>query len=321
MRVCGVGLVAIVLLSWATGAAAREGDGALGLILSPHDGAPALVLRGGSFEAVLRERAELRLRSEGAPLALETAWRELPGDRVGATCTVPMEAEAGVYRLEAVAESGSGSDGTGRSVFVYEAFPEQYRIAHVGDAAVDVAALNASGAELALFTGNLTERAEADEFRSFLKGLEGCTIPTFVSPGVHDGAGRTFERFFGPAIYAFKFGEDGFLCFDTKGSGAGDELGAEVGALQRLRRGIKASRWSIGFTHRYGPELGMRSQLVLFSDNPLDCLIVSHGPLNKAGEGITGWGKTRVRGTPTGSEGALRLFEIAPSGLQPVEGR
>ena len=50
-----------VLLPWI--AQAREPDGSLGLIVTPNDGMPALVLPGESFAAEIAGKADLILRA------------------------------------------------------------------------------------------------------------------------------------------------------------------------------------------------------------------------------------------------------------------
>ncbi|MBN2311270.1 MAG: hypothetical protein JXR94_19990, partial [Candidatus Hydrogenedentes bacterium] len=57
-------LAGIILISLAAAAAARDPEGALALIRSPHNGAPAIVQPGGAFTVSLAEQAGIRLVGE-----------------------------------------------------------------------------------------------------------------------------------------------------------------------------------------------------------------------------------------------------------------
>ena len=311
-------------------ALARQADGTLGLIITPNSGRPALVLAGGEFEAVLTEKARLRLRSGDETVALETTWRDLAGGRVRATCRIPVGLDPGAYELEAV--SDSGSDRSGRAVYVYDAFDESYTVAHVTDSHIGAAGnpartltrifarLNEAEVDLVLITGDLTEKGRADEFKRFLDVLGTCDAPTFVSPGEHDRKGHGYESFFGPATYAFRFGPDGYLGFDTSATPPIPDFVEEVALLQRLRRQIKAARWTMGFTHRYETHMGMRSQLVLFVDNPLDFLAVGHLHRElEPGEELIPWKRTKAFPTPAAIDGAYRIVEVREEGPVPAE--
>lgn len=70
----------LLLLMLAGVAEAREPEGTLGLIQTPNNGMPAVLLPGQSFDAVLCARADLKLVSDKEyPLTVE--YSDLPGGR------------------------------------------------------------------------------------------------------------------------------------------------------------------------------------------------------------------------------------------------
>jgi predicted phosphodiesterase len=321
--------LAILVLALAHFAAARDDDGTLGLVRTPNNGMPAMVLAGENFEVDAAAQATLHLAAgDGTRLAMYAEWNELPGGRWRAVCTVPASATPGAYALEAAA--GENQDVTARAVYVMEEMPAYYVIAHLTDTHVGsnrhprsagaifadlIAAVNESETTFAAITGDLTESGEPDEFRAFLDVLDTCAKPTFVVPGNHDRAGLHYAHFFGPMTYRFRFGDDGYLAFDTKDFIMADELGGQDADLQRFRRELKASRWTVGLTHRYVQMMGMRSQLTLFVDNPLDALLFGHYHSAEAPPiAQMPWGKTLPILTPAAVDGHLRYIDMTARG-------
>ena len=311
-----------------TAAAARAPDGTLALIETPNNGIPAIVVPGQRFEATLARQAATMTLEGTKTISMETTWAPLPGGKMRATCSVPADTPAGVYALAATA--GDRTDRTLRSVYVRSAFPENYVIAHLSDAHIGsnrhprtaeaivldvVAAVNKSEADFVLITGDLTENGEPTQFRSFLTVLDTCSLPTFVCAGNHDRKGLNYEDFFGPDTYMFRFGEDGYISFDTKDRSTAPEWGAQDADLEVFRRAIKHSRWAIGFSHRYEMGQGMRSQLILFVDNPLDRLIFGHW--HRHGESVVPWGTTHYTSTPAAVNGFLRYFDVSAESVKP----
>lgn len=308
---------------------AREADGALGLIRMPNNGVPAIAAPGGSFEAVLEREADLALVGESGAIPLEVIWSDLPGGRKSAFCAVPESTAVGAYALEA--HTPGGADRNERAVFLYAHFPDYYVVAHLTDTHVGstrharaaevvfadlVRVVNDSDATFAVITGDLTDSGSPDQFRAFLRVLDTCRLPTFVQPGNHDREGTHYEKFFGPLTYMFRFGYDGFLAFDTKDYLMADELGRQDADLQLLRRAIKPCRWTVGLTHRYEQMMGMRSQLILFVDEPLDALVFGHFHReNTPEEAIAPWGKTQMIMTPAAVDGWLRFIDMTISGV------
>ena len=327
-RFCGL------LLILCGAAAAREPDGTLGLLQAPHNGMPSMVRAGQNFEALLLEQADLTLIGvDGVAHQVEAQWSQRSDGRHRAVCTVPAIA-SGSYALQA--KTSSLTDTNVRAVFLRDDFPEYYVFAHVSDTHVgsnrnlesymDInravfAAVNASEAAFCLVTGDVTEGGEAAQFREFIEVLDTCTLPTFVVSGNHDRQALHYEHFFAPLAYSFSFGADGYLGFDSKDFITADSLGPQDGALQRLRREIKPSRWSIGFSHRYESNQGMRSQLTLFLDDPLDWLVFGHWHReNTAEQQTVPWGATRITVVPAAINGAYRLIDVFHGkGLVPRE--
>ncbi|MDP7638253.1 MAG: metallophosphoesterase [Candidatus Hydrogenedentes bacterium] len=307
---------------------ARDLDGPLGIITTPNDGMPALVLRGESFPAETTSKAGLLLRSDKAEFPIEPVWTELVTGRFVAACKIPTGVEPGTYSL--VARSGETEDTNFRAVFVYESFPDTYTVAHITDTHIGsnrhprssgaifadiVDAVNAKAPDLVLVTGDLTEDGDPKQFQSFVSLLNRIEAPTFVCAGDHDRQGRNYEAYFGKVSYAFRFGPDGYLAFDSKDYVVADGLRTEEAELQRLRRSIKASRWSIGFTHRYEPSMGILAQLILFVETPLDFLVFGHWHRENGSEEIAvPWGNTVMRVTPAAIDGRLRYVDIGPKG-------
>ncbi|HOF39904.1 MAG TPA: metallophosphoesterase [Candidatus Hydrogenedentes bacterium] len=310
-------------------AGARNTDGVLDLIITPNNGVPAIIAPGESFEATLTRRADLRLAGmEGELLALEPDWTALPGGMHRAICTTPEMLATGTYALEAVADGRT--DTNIRAVFVTRPM-QDYPVIHLTDVHIGkanrdpapetvfrnlVEHINGIHAAFVLITGDLTEQGRPEEFRTFLDVLDTCVLPTFVCAGNHDRRALNYEETFGPLVYSFRYGPDGYLVFDTKDIIIADPLDTQMGELQRLRRAIKPSRWSIGASHRYDPSMSMRSQLVLFVDDPLDYLLFGHWH-RESQEKRVPWGTTPVVVTPAALDGAWRLILVAQTGIFP----
>ncbi len=325
-----IGLVACEMAS------ARNIDDTLGMIVTPNNGLPALILPGGEFEVTLKDASEeevrLTLEQEGDQYPLTAEWRNAPGERRIATCTAPESIPVGTYSIWA--RTDTREDHIIRSVYVRKSFPEYYVLAHVTDVHIGkksdrvrtpeeinlevFKAVNESEASFALVTGDVTEVSEPDEFRRFIKVLNTCTLPTFVCVGNHDRELRNYQAFFGPLTYAFFHGRDGYLLFDTKDFRVADTLGNQDGLLEIYRQALKPARWSIGVAHRYEPMMGIRSQLTLFVDNPLDYMLYGHTHREpRSNEGKVRWGTTELIMTPAAIDGRMRLIDVSAQGLRP----
>jgi hypothetical protein len=327
MRACAVLLVFAACMS----ASARQDDGALGVIVSPHNARPAVVEPGQTFEAVLETEAELVLRQGEIKLPLDVRWRSLPGGKASGWCGLPAKVPPGAYDLEAT--GGSVADRNLRAVYVLEALPETYAVAHIADPCLGlnagnrpsqevfrdlVAAANSSGAALIVITGDLVEQPDRDRLKAFLDILDNATVPTYVCPGGAQEWRPLYEAYLGPLTFTFVFGLDAYLAFRTENGLANPTAGAQDSLLEVCRGRIKPARWSIGVSQRYQQAMPMRSQLVLFVDDPLDCLIA--GQTTEADKekkyGIP-WGRTALIETPPAADGAFRLIDVTAQGVEP----
>ncbi len=321
-------LVALCALLLTPNAPARNADGTLNVIQTPNNGVPALLEKAGNFEALLTRRGALHLERDGQSIPLECAWNEQADGQFRAQCTVPASAAPGAYALRWTGDSGE--DRNLRAVHVWDKFPEYYTIAHVTDTHLGkrpdsedanlrvFQAVNESEAVLTMVTGDLSEGGEMEQFQAVLRVLDSCRMPTFVCPGNHDRKDNNYALFFGSLCYAFRFSRDGYIAFDTKDYVTGSELGPQDGLLHHHRRAIKDARWAIGLTHRYESSQGMRSQLTLFVDDPLDYLLWGHRHRENAGDEKTvPWGTTPIRITPAAISGRWRLVDITEQGPRP----
>jgi len=328
--------VALVILAASLAcisAAARQPDGTLGLIRTPNNGIPAIVAPGGQFDVVVQQRAELRLLAEQDGPPLEIQWADLPGGLARARCTVPSDAAPGTYSV--IATAGDDTDRNDRAVYVRNGFPDYYVAAHLTDTHIGsdrhprpaadifrdaVNAANRSEAAFVVISGDLTENGQMDQFRQFMALMDECKLPTLVCPGNHDRDGLIYEQVFGPLTYGFLFGKDGYLVFDTKDYVTADDLDAQNADLEVLRQQIKPCRWAIGVTHRYEPAQSLRSQLILFVDNPLDHLMFGHQHRARENDPkLVPWKTTPMTMTPATVDGFMRLYDISDKEVRPRE--
>ena len=306
----------------------RDLDGRLGPILSPNNARPALVLKGGSFEVQARSRVELQLTSDAAPLPIETIWVRLPNGIFQGTSKLPPDVAPGTYALET--NTKDFEDTNRRSVYVYEEFPETYRIAHLSNLRAgaesgrdenvlrSITAINVSKAAIVLITGDLTDGGTPEQFVRALDLLNECGAPTFVCPGPAEIVSERALEYLGPTPFAFRFGPDGYLGHFTAESSGWDPTGAS-GRLHRLRRLIRSARWSVGFTNRYDPHGNVRDHLVLFRDDPLDFLICALQAEGRTGEFEIPWGGAIGYAADGARRGAVQLFEVDSSGVALVD--
>jgi predicted phosphodiesterase len=310
---------------------ARQPDAALGLIITPSNCIPTLTQPGGSFVAVLKKDVPLILKQGEESFPLQVSWTALPEGGGKADCTLPTDLSPGVYSL--LAQQEDSTEENTRAVYVYDAFPDHYTFAHLTDVHIGkdrstpnssdetfrkiLTAVNASEAAFVVITGDITENGESEQFQRFLKVLDTCTLPTLLSAGNHDRDALNYEAYIGPLAYVFRFGEDGYLTFDTKDFRIADDLNPQNTLLEQYRRQIMSCRWAIGLTHRYDFTMGMRSQITLFVDNPMDYVIYGHYHRENE-EALLPWGTTKRIATPAAINGSYRFIEVSPKKLVPA---
>jgi len=317
-------LVMLCLAFLSTGAQAREADGRLGLLLLPNDARPALVLAGQSFVVVAREQAELALKSISGTFDVRTRWIRLPSGLHEGVGRVPPGAPPGMYTLEGV--SDGTKDRNFRSVFVYESFPETYRVAHLSNLRIgsetgrdtrifqSTKAINEADVAIVLVTGDLTNAGTPKQYAQALDLLGDCLAPTLVSLGHAEQASGLAGDFLGPSTFALRFGWDGYLGYY---SATLDDLDMEgrAGEMYRMRRSIRSARWSVGFTNDYGPDVRLRDQLILFLDDPLDVVITARHALTHEVRFSIPWGDTRGFAMPTSDRGGVQIYDVGPGGV------
>ncbi len=309
-------LLFLVIVLIAPTASARDSDASLSLIQSPNNARPVIVRSGDTFTAVLTKRAELSVKDLQSELKLDAVWKKLPDGAFEAECSVPDSVSPGTYAL--VANSSSVKDSISRSVFVVTSFPDSYAVAHIGSVQSDknlegiVASLNSSKPAFAVFTGDFGGSAE--KYKQFLDVLDKCNAPTFVLGGTGDAGSGEFNKYFLNNAHFFRFGLDGYILFDTTRPFSSYALDEQNAYLQTYRRIIKPSRWSVGFSHRYSPQMNMRAQIVLFVDNPLDYIIFGELPKPPAPNQQTfPWGKTEP--LKPASAGKIEFVHVSQGGI------
>lgn len=319
----------VVAVLVCAGAWGREPDGRLGLLLVPNETRPALVVAGESFEVLARGQANLALQSSETSVPLSVSWELAGGGLFRGTCVVVPGIAPGRYSLKA--SDGSMEDTVSQSVFVYETFPKSYTVAIVSNPRIGVAgiaverirrsvmAVREAGAALVLIAGDFTAEGTAEQFAQGLNLTGEYGVPTFICSGNADRALGLAREFLGPMPFAFRFGPDGYLAHDLPPLD-GLDLEGHAGDVHRLRRSIRAARWSVGFGGAYRLESEIRDQLVLFHDDPLDVWIAAAGGDAQSRVTIP-WGKTIGYGLPdAAAPGTVLFVEVGLGGVKLAPG-
>lgn len=326
--------VLIILLgSVSISAFSRNQDGTLGLIKLPNEGVPVVVAKGQDFRVLAEIKGNLfLLNEEGKRIPLQPSWRKLSSGKWEATVWLSESYTAGPYSIQLIGDDGK-TDINYRSVWGFEGFYGYYTFAHISDIHISspeptddnsityekvISLLNSSDAQFVLITGDLTHNGSYEEMGTFLTLLNKFTKPTFVCAGNHDRAGDTYEKFFYTSTYAFRFGKDGFIVFDSREYRVANPWDEQDNVIYRYRRELKPSRWVFGVTHRYEYTMGMRLQLTLFVDDPIDFLLYGHlHRENTKEESVLPWGRTRVFIVPACKDGFYRIFDVGEGGIFP----
>ena len=241
-------LCAVVLALVCCAASARNLDGTLGLIMRPISTVPTVVKAGESFEVTIRadrpvEELRVALYRGAEATMVFTHPRQQPplAPTEGVLTlrpTVPGTMQPGLYNLYVNVRPERKADTAERAVKVIAEWPQEYRVAHVTDVHIGrqdpplrdqvfertASEINRLGVDFALITGDLTDQATPEQFRTFLQLLDHFEVPTFVTPGNHDRGDNTqfgaadaiYERYCGLANYAFDFGRHRYLSLDTR---------------------------------------------------------------------------------------------------------
>ncbi len=323
LRGAGMGLC----LALAVCASARDADGRLSVIRAPHNAAPAVLLPGATFHAILEEEAALKLTDSERTVTLAVEWTPADDGRWLAECHAPDDTPPGVYTLEA--ETDEETDRNQRAVYIWEELPDVYLVAHVADPMIGaqdgdaaerfsdaIEDINASPAELLLVSGQLTADDQPEQFERVFELIDAAHAPTVVCPV----PGVPAADYFHDRAFVFRFGRDAFLVFDETPLLDANHPDRFAARLYRYRREIKPARWSIGLTGHYSQRQNMRAQIALFIDDPLSMLIAAQrGDPEESLEYAFPWGGASVAMAPSLETGAVRFIEVAPNDLNPRE--
>lgn len=304
----------------------RDASGRLQDILAPHSGAPAVLSPGGALEVVLTTPGDLVLENGELRYSLRADWRSLPGDRVGDTVPLPREVAPGRYALA----YADGRDRNRAAVFVLAEMPEVYALAHLAGPQISAAEGENHGAEaalakalqanaaLVLMSGPLTGSNGSKEYEALIAWIEMQTTPIFVSPGSQERQDGLWRSYFGAPVDGFRFGPDGFMALGLLDAFGAGELDGDMGAIQRLRRVLKPQRWVVGFTGTNVMQWGMRSQLTLLADDPIDALLVGARQTEASpAEGLMPWGATITLPAPPAESGGVHIIDMTHAAMLP----
>ncbi len=315
-------LVITSLLLWVAG---MHGLGAAAAVGGPAPGRPAVVVPGGLFGVGegAGETVTLIRGLERYPLPVVAPKGALP---IGAGhVRIPEELPAGRY--EFVAGPADESTLPSGRVHVLPEFPEAYSVAVVrrdsdgqpGAAVFSeslVSEVRATDAALVFLVGTLTTDGQEASYVALEAQWSEMAVPVFYCP---DGEEVARCRAAGNPIvseHAFSFGKDGYMLFGAGLSQTDVGVDGRMGAIHRWRRALRASRWSVGVTGRFGLDWSIRSQLVLFVDDPLDYL-VSGEMVPGVGETLP-WGRTRYAIPSTAPVLPLQLFTVDGGAMRAV---
>ncbi len=115
-----------------------------------------------------------------------------------------------------------------------------------------------------------------------------------------------------PGTRLHQQGSDSFLVIEPH------TQGVDEGQLHRVRRDARASRWSIGFAHRYEPLQYPRMDITLFHDDPVDIFITTESSLLLGGPTVKmPYGHTLLFGPNVEEGNVLQFFGVSESGISP----
>lgn len=313
---------------------ARLENGTLGILKLPNEGCPVIVAPRQTFKVIAEKEGNIFLIDrEKRIVPINAQWKKINSKISEALVILPeKDIKEGPYALQIITAENI-KDMNIRSVWVQNEFREYYTFAHISDIHIRnndpqdenarvfrsvIEKLNQSDARFILLTGDLTHDAEPEQWEVFLNIMNISQKPTFVCAGNHDRDKNNYENMFYTSTYAFRYGKDGFIVYDTREYRTADSWGEQDTLLYRYRRELKSSRWTFGITHRYELTMGIRSQLILFVDDPVDFTLYGHiHRENTKEEAILPWGKTRAFVIPAEKDGYYRIFDVGEGGVFP----
>lgn len=315
-----IAAIAVILGAWVASAPAFAES-----ILLPRPGAPAVVVPGGVLEVSARAEGTLSLEGAGPPISLDATWSPGTGGARLGRAVVPEGTAPGRYTLQVAGPTATAKRVS--AVHVMAAFPEDYVIAivrgakpaDVGEATpalpVDLGArLSAELVQLAILLGPLTRGGSEAEYAALEAFLVASEVPVYLCPDASESRSPIYREHFGDEIRGVTFGRDGFLFLGAGLTAADPQSHARLGEAHRLRRAMRASRWSVGVASAYGLDWDLRAQIALFVDDPLNFLIAGSAPAELGA--ILPWGKTQFA-LPVGAQpGLITALEVSATGIR-----
>ncbi len=299
--------------------------GASATYRGPEPGRPAVVVPGGVMGVGERDGETVTLvrGTERHSLSVVAPTGVVP---VGTGYVhIPKAFPVGRYELVGPREDNVPSP-TG-VVHVLPEFPEAYAVAVVrGDRSENttgtvfsdalVAAVADSPAALVFLVGALTGDGTAASYTALDAQWSALSVPVFYCPDADETTRRRAAGLALPGDHAIAFGRDGYLLLGAGLPHSDVGVDGRMGAIQRWRRALRASRWSVGVAGRFGLDWSIRAQLVLFVDDPLDYLVTAE-TLAGVGETLP-WGRTRYAIPPTAPSVPLQLIAVDGGAMRAV---
>jgi hypothetical protein len=299
--------VFLVLLALESSAWAGTGVG------WPSSGRPAVTVPGDLFSIDAPGAVDGQLVSGTKRISVEITLNNGTLPEGGSVVHVPTTMEPGRYQLS-VAMPGGARVERG-PVFVLSSIPSEYRVAIVRadmggedegvfspDLLDEVAS---SSPDMVFVIGMLTQDGTSSSYAHTARQFAALPFPTFFCPDESELLRGPYVEHFGEPVHAFRFGGDGYLFLGSGPAHRDSGIAAQIGPIHRWRRLLRSSRWSIGVAGRFGLDWSVRSQLVLFVDDPLDYLVPGTVPAGVA-ERVP-WGRTRLA-LPSG--GPLQIIHV-----------
>jgi len=200
-----------------------------------------------------------------------------------------------------------GDDRRAGAVWILEELPASYRLAFAAGGDAGQLAEAAAAAEAAEVLAMVFIHPGGGNDDAYARAIEAAPFPVLlVGPG---------KRVDAPFPFACAIGNDTLLIHDPLVT----RLGAADGALHRLRRATRASRWSIAVWPQYDPFIGRRAQLILFSDDPVDLFVA---PLEEVPERLEDapmpgfWPGVRFEPLMAGAADTLLVVQVTPATLR-----
>ena len=298
----------IILLAFAPGVWAGSGVG------WPSPGRPAITVPGGHFSVDELSTGDAHLVGGDSRISVDISSNNGTLPEGAGVIRVPTTLEPGRYQLSVAAPGGERVE-LG-PVFVLASVPSEYRVAIVradtggeGEEGVFSSALldmvASSSPDLVFVVGTLTRDGTSKAYTQVARQFAVLSLPTFFCPDEAELLRGSYVEHFGEPIHAFRFGDDGFLFLGAGPTHRDSGAAAQIGPIHRWRRLLRSSRWSIGVAGRFGTNWSVRSQLVLFVDDPLDYLIAGAVPTG-VGEKVP-WGRTPLALPP---DGGLQIINV-----------